>query len=201
MSDRLYFFSRSRDVPPGKGTNETVNSPGDYVELANIPNWRQVLSNFHVAEFPYKNRTYRTIEHAFQAEKTALLDPEKALWFSQDSSHAIGQGDGALAQKNRKLVTLGSSEVSQWDHIKEGVMAAIALCKYRQCPDALRILKLTISAELWHCQVRKPAVRFSHLEDIRMDLCHMPRTQLLKSVLARIIYISGTAFKETVSHY
>ena len=107
MSDRLFFYSKSADKKPGKGTNEWVSDPKKYHALASIPEWRKVLSNFDVNPFVFEGKTYNTIEHVFQSKKIALVNPEKADFFTMESGHPIGQGDGLMAQKNRKLVVLG----------------------------------------------------------------------------------------------
>jgi hypothetical protein len=65
-NDKLYFYSASRDVAPGRGVNEVVTDPSAYRELALIPHWRRILSNFHYCPFPFAGSTYNTIEHVFQ---------------------------------------------------------------------------------------------------------------------------------------
>jgi predicted NAD-dependent protein-ADP-ribosyltransferase YbiA (DUF1768 family) len=40
--------------------------------LAGVRHWRRMLSNFWPADFTLAERTYRTVEHAFQAAKIAL---------------------------------------------------------------------------------------------------------------------------------
>ncbi len=69
MNDKLFYYSKSRDVAPGKGTNEFVENSEIYNELKTIKDWRKILSNFHEYPFSYENYTYKTIEHAFQAKK------------------------------------------------------------------------------------------------------------------------------------
>jgi hypothetical protein len=98
-NDKLFFYSKSRNVVSGKGTNEFVEVLSLYAELAAIKDWRKVLSNFHVCPFVYEGYTYKTIEHVFQAKKIELADKEKALWFTIESGHPIGQGDGDVARK------------------------------------------------------------------------------------------------------
>jgi len=170
MTDRLFFYSKSRDAAPGKGANEVVRLPARYATLASIPDWRKVLSNFHWCPFSYRGSTYNTIEHVFQAEKIALADPVKARWFTRESGHPIGQGDGAMAQKHRKLVHLNEKQLRAWDRQKDWVMKAAAIEKYAACPEARKVLRATREAELWHVVMRKQAVRFTHLEDIRATL-------------------------------
>jgi predicted NAD-dependent protein-ADP-ribosyltransferase YbiA (DUF1768 family) len=175
MPDRLCFYSRSADgKAPGKGAGEHVADPRAYRALAGIKGWRKVLSNFHAgAPFEFRGRTYRTIEHAFQAAKIAIADPAKAHLFSLDSGDAIGRGDGGVAQKHRKLVRLDGAQLARWDAVKDAVMAAAAEAKYAACAEARRVLCATGAAELWHIVGRgAPPARFAHLERIRARLCN-----------------------------
>lgn len=168
--DILCFFSKSKDVEPGKGANEQVTDTSMYSELSTKTNWRRVLSNFHLCPFQYKGYTYNTIEHVFQAEKIALIDKEKAKWFTLESGHPIGQGDGVVAQKNRKLVRLNEELLAKWGTIKHQIMKEAAIEKFKVCQEACDILKLTRKAQLWHIVMRGKPIRFIHLEDIRASL-------------------------------
>lgn len=165
--DRLQFFASSADKAPGKGAGEHLAHPSQYAELAAIPHWRRVLSNFHVCPFVYRGRTYRTIEHAFQAAKIRLADPAAADRFTVESQTELGRGDGLNARKARKMVVLRAADILRWDTTSASVMAEIARKKFAACPDALRVLRLTRDAELWHAAPRMKAVRFKHLELIR----------------------------------
>ncbi len=168
-TDRLYFYSKSADKKPGQGANEVVSNPADYTELAKIKDFRKVLSNFHYCPFVFEGKTYNTIEHVFQSKKIALVDPIKASYFTRESGHIIGQSDGLVAQQNRKLVILEKGNVIKWAQMSDRVMEQAAVEKYRQCPDARKILKLTGNAQLWHIVARKQPVRFKHLERIRLN--------------------------------
>lgn len=170
LPDKLVFFSASASKPPGKGTGERVFIDGDYVELARVPHWRRVLSNFHECSFTYRGKRYGTIEHAFQARKIELADPAAAASFALDSGSELASGDGKAARKARKLVVLTAAQLREWDGMKDSVMAEIAVAKYRACEEARRVLKLTGQAQLWHAAPRMAAVRFKHLERIRAGL-------------------------------
>ena len=168
MADRLAFYSKSRDARPGNGAFEFVRDPSAYSELATIVDWRKVLSNFHVSEFGHDGKRYRTIEHAFQAAKIALVSPEKAVLFALESGSAIANGDGQLARANRKLAWLSGEVLCRWDNRSRDVMAEIARSKYAECGLARRVLKATGGAQLWHILPRsKTYERFSHLEALR----------------------------------
>lgn len=168
--DKLYFYSKSRDMPPGKGANEVVQDVNLYTELLQIKDWRKVLSNFHVYPFQFEGKTYNTIEHIFQAKKIELVDKDKALWFTLESGHEIGIGDGEIARKNRKLCKLNGVQLKQWCEIKDTIMYSAAVEKYKACEEAQYILQNTKNAELWHIVSRSKPVRFEHLERIRNDL-------------------------------
>jgi hypothetical protein len=167
------FFSRSADKKPGKGEHEHVdaNLRSKYEALSKEKNWRRVLSNFDECPFVFEGKRYRTIEHVFQSKKIAIADPGEADKFTMDSGDEIGQGDGAFAQKHRKLVKLTLQQLQQWENMREDVMERAAKTKYDQCPEKLRILKLTDGAELFHLMTERgkqsKLVRFEHLERIR----------------------------------
>lgn len=167
-TDKLFFYSKSAKVAPGKGANEQVVDASLYDPLGK--DFRQVLSNLHVAPFIFEGYTYNTIEHVFQAKKIALASQSDAFKFTLESGDVIGQGDGAIARKNRKIVKLPPSILAEWDKIKEDVMYQATLEKYKQNPEAARVLKATLGAELWHIQMRKKPIRFLHLEKIRKML-------------------------------
>ena len=168
--DKLYFFSKSKSTLPGKGTNEHVSNPSHYSTLASIKDWRKILSNFHVCPFEYQERTWNSIEHVFQGLKIAIADPDKAEYFTMDSGHSIGQGDGLEVRKHRKLVTLTPQQLKTWSLEKDDVVFESALEKYRVCEEALEVLLATRDAELWHIVSRGQPVRFEHLERVRRML-------------------------------
>ena len=172
--DRLCFFSKSKDVLPGKGVQEFAADVEKYDDLADILNWRHVLSNFHVATNPieYGGYHYRTIEHVFQGAKINLKDPEKALYFSIESGHDIGKGDGFAAQKQRKYVKLDDAALRQWDTLGPQVMRDAAAALYGNPENIIErtVLLATRDAQLFHIRIRQPSVRFEHLEAIRLGL-------------------------------
>lgn len=170
MNDKLYFYSKSRDAHVGKGANEVVADTTLYDDLSKIKNWRKILSNFHVCPFKYEGFTYNTIEHVFQAKKIEIADKDKALYFTLESGHEIGSGDGDVARKNRKLVKLNDEQLKEWCKIKDIIMHDAAIAKYKACPEARIVLKATNNAQLWHIVSRSQPIRFTHLEQIRSML-------------------------------
>ena len=113
---------------------------------------------------------FNSIEHVFQSKKIELVDPVKAYYFTVESGHEIGLGDGAMAQKNRKLAVLKKADLDTWFWMSADVMKRAAMAKYTQCPAAAEVLRCTGNAQLWHVVPRKQPVRFEHLEEIRRVL-------------------------------
>jgi len=177
--DVLVFYSGSKDAYPGKGVHESVDEPKTYDALSKIKGWRARLSNFDVSPFtwsgtgvlpvPFEEGTqWNSIEHAFQGSKFKLYGKEKeALRFTLPND--IGKGDGAFAQKHRKVVVL--KDMTAWNDLSDQVMADIAKAKYAQHKESARILDLTNHAKLMHLVKSRGKAselkHFIHLEEIR----------------------------------
>jgi predicted NAD-dependent protein-ADP-ribosyltransferase YbiA (DUF1768 family) len=170
MNDKLYYYSKSRHVKAGKGVNEVVADTTIYTDLDSIQNWRQILSNFYVEPFVYEGKTYRSVEHAFQAKKINLVDPEAAYLFTLESGHEIGLGNGDIAQKNRKLRKLNKEQIAIWNRMSEDIMIDITIERVKQSETYRHVLLATKRAQLWHIRVRKSAIRNIYLEEIRKKL-------------------------------
>lgn len=170
----LFYFSKSADKPPGKGTEESLESEDalrtKFNELADIKNWRKVLSNFYDGEFELRGKRYRTAEHAFQGIKIGMVDAEKGSWFTLDSGHEIGRGDGEMARKNRKLILLDNHQISEWGRVMPSVLEEILYAKFHQVPLARQVLIATRDAELWHGSRGVPKARQFELERVREAL-------------------------------
>lgn len=168
MADRLYFFSGSADLPPGQGVHEEVADPARYAPLAGVRQWRRMLSNFWPAQFTLGGRTYRTVEHAFQAAKIALVDPALAERFALESDTELARGDGAVARKHRKLVLLEEAQLHEWDGRKGAVMRDAMFAKFSRHEPLRAVLLATRPAQLWHGTGRgQPPTRIDDLETIR----------------------------------
>lgn len=167
-TDKLFYYSKSKDVCAGRGVNEVVSDYDKYNELNKINNWRKILSNFHEYIFIYDGFKYKTVEHCFQSQKIKLVDKIMAHNFTIDSGHIIGLGSGDIARKNRKAVMLTKEQLQIWDNNKDAIMKNICYEKYKQCNEYRNILKLTQDAELWHIVMRsKYPLHTVYLEEIR----------------------------------
>jgi predicted NAD-dependent protein-ADP-ribosyltransferase YbiA (DUF1768 family) len=183
--DKLFYYSKSRDLAPGKGVNEYVEDPSQYKILSKVKDWRKILSNFYVSPFTWNGRTWNSVEHAFQGSKIALVDPEKGEWFTLESGHTIGQGNGEEARKNRKLVMLNQRKLKEWNEIKSNTMESILYEKFTQVPLAGRVLYETSDAELWHSPGRAKAERQWEMEKARDKLIMDTDMQTILSKMFR----------------
>ncbi|MEV6599959.1 NADAR family protein [Actinoplanes sp. NPDC051346] len=130
-----------------------------------------MLSNFWPAEITLGARTYRTVEHAFQAAKIALVDPEVAERFSLESGTELARGDGLAARRHRKLVVLDDAQLRRWDERKSAVMRDAMYAKFSRHDPLRAVLLATGTAELWHGTGRgQPPTRIHDLESIREAL-------------------------------
>lgn len=177
--DRFVFYSKSKDCFPGTGRHELLHDNETYESLSKLKHWRRRLSNFDTSvNFQWNGHTWRSIEHAFQGTKISIANKTKGYLFTLDSKSNIGESEGNIAQKNRKLVKLDKHQLTHWDKIKDDVMKQATIAKYNQAKlensDIITLLKLTKNAELHHLQIQrgKPSmlIRFKHLEYIRDNL-------------------------------
>lgn len=170
MPDTLFFHYKSADKPAGKGVNESLDKDIDkdkYSELNKIKDWRKILSNLSDSPFLYDGYHYRTVEHAFQSQKIKLVDHEKALLFTTEANHSIGNGDGFEARRNRKLIVLNNVQLQLWDSKKHEVMKSILHCKFSQNELPRKVLLSTKDAILTHGTRGIPNSRQYDLENVR----------------------------------
>lgn len=102
----------------------------------------EFLSNFYLAPFTWKNKTWSTVEHAFQASKSR--NPYYVEIIRKAKFPAIAKKIG------RKVVLREG-----WEEIKIPLMTELVLLKFEQNLDLKNKLLSTGSAELvegnyWH---------------------------------------------------
>jgi len=170
-NDILSFYSGSPNRSPGLGPHERISSMSRYKELDQIIYWRRKLSNFAVAPFQLDGKTWRTVEHYFQAQKLRLVDPELAETFTVESGTDLGtEGTGLDARNMRKAKLLSKELLKVWDSQKDEVMARAWAAKFSQNKEMKEVLLATGEAELWHSGPRIPLQRFVGLETLRTSL-------------------------------
>lgn len=170
LPDKFVFYFKSVDAKPGFGEGEYVESFEKYQNLGKYPNWRRVLTHFHVCKFIYMGKSYKTIEHAYQASKIAIADPNMAHLFAMESDSTLSYSDGFTAREARKMIVLTTNQLAEWHSKSYQIMTDITRAKYHQCCTARRVLKETKDAQLWHFERGIPLTQWIHLEQLRSTL-------------------------------
>jgi ribA/ribD-fused uncharacterized protein len=93
------------------------------------------LSNFHPSEIHYDGIIYPTVEHAYQAHKSAVPEARQGI------ADAKTPGD---AKRMGKKVHMRAN----WDLIKRSIMFDLVLLKFATHPDLRKKLLATDEAEL-----------------------------------------------------
>lgn len=178
------FYSNSSDKPlPGKGAGETLGPEGsrEYVELANIPEWRKKLSNFWVQPFELDGHKWSSVEHYYQASKFKENNPDFYLKFTIDkntnselsTNPIIAKAAGGRTGKYKtkmirdKEITIDPNFYSgNHEKYMEDAMRA----KFSQNADLKKVLLATKSAKLQHFTRGNPPVIFDNLMRVRKEL-------------------------------
>jgi ribA/ribD-fused uncharacterized protein len=162
----IMFFSRSADVPAGRGAGEKLGNGDDFTELNKIKNWRRILSNFHQCEFEVDGYKWRSVEHYFHANK--FIGTPLYIEYTLNSGSTLSKSDGTTARKVGRSNTMS---VNNWDDIKKDVLLKGQIAKFTQCPECTLVLKLTGNAILTHKMSRmSPVITEYGLMNIRDKL-------------------------------
>jgi predicted NAD-dependent protein-ADP-ribosyltransferase YbiA (DUF1768 family) len=177
MADKLFFYSKSKNVDAGLGTNEIVFDKSLYSNLNNIPNWRHMLSNFWISPFECNGFTYNTLEHWYHSRKFPRnpgfqfkFTLESNSEFCRDPAMAKAAG-GKSGMYKGKLLRNKNITADPSFFIKENndkVFIVGMFCKFTQNEKLKTMLLNTRNAELWHPVPRSPVkIRFTYLEKVR----------------------------------
>ena len=198
------FYSRSGGKPlPGFGAGEKILSEDiknrKYKELASIPNWRKVLSNFHEAPFEFDGKNWNGVEWLYQGSKFKEDNPDFYYKFSLDSeselsknpllAKAAGGKTGFITEKivdetgkkksKRRRVRpkhiVADTSFFTTDRINT-IMKEALRAKFTQDTNSKKVLLATygdgggLPAKLQHYIRASPPEVWYHLMEIRKDL-------------------------------
>lgn len=169
--DVLFYYSKSKDVYPGTGANESGND--NYDELSRVPNWRHMLSNFYISPFELDGETWGSVEHYYHAQKFKKTNPKfvkQFTWFSgsdfaTDSTAAKSAG-GKSGGKYRPKSVVADKAFFTGD-VQAKVFVKAMFSKFTQNPLLQYVLLKTKNAELWHGTRGVPKHRVLPLEKVR----------------------------------
>ena len=152
------FYSKSADVAPGKGKNETIPAEKRemYADLEKIPDWRKRLSNFWIQPFYKDGYEWASVEHSYQASKFKknnrefykLFSLDSKSELSKDASLAKATGGKDLKHKYRPSEIAIDSDFFP-DRAKEEMFLA-QHAKFTQSVNLSHLLKSTKKAKLMH---------------------------------------------------
>jgi len=160
---QFYFYSASKDAPPGKGAREII--PPEYAEeykqsLAEFPDFRKMLSNFAEGPFQLDGLNWNSVEHYYQGAKFKKNNPEFYRQFSLDSgselsrdpnmAKAYGGKSGKFKGKvvRKKGIDVDPDFFGEDRGTKE--MFDAQLAKFTQDENMRRLLLATKDAQLLH---------------------------------------------------
>jgi predicted NAD-dependent protein-ADP-ribosyltransferase YbiA (DUF1768 family) len=185
--DKLYYFSKSSDKPPGKGVNEYVENVNKYKELSKVKNWRKMLSNFYISPFKLDGEIFGSVEHYYQGNKFFFNNKnfyKKFTWnsnsiFSRDSNIAKSVG-GTSGKYKGKLIRPSNVKIDpnffDYQHkifnvhllkFSEIILIKSMFSKFTQNKELMNVLLNTGEAQLWHGTRGVKPARIYTLEKVR----------------------------------
>ena len=171
------FYSKSRDMKPGKGAGEKISSEDlmKFSNLASMKNWRKTLSNFYEGKFKLDNMNWLSVEHFYHASKFKKSNPNFYKLFSLDSKSdisklpAMAKGAGGKTGKFKgkqirpKNIKIDEDFFSSGEN--EKAMYRGQMAKYKQNKEANDVLLETKDAKLQHfLRGQKPIVFYDTMK-------------------------------------
>ena len=164
------FYSKSRNVPPGKGSGENISPQlkDSFDELGKIKNWRHQLSNFHTKKegdklmplFKLDGFTWASVEHYYHASKFKKNNFDYYKLFTMESKSEIstnpvaakgaGGKTGKVNKKKFRPSDVKMDEDFMMNGNNEDAMYKGQLAKYQQNDELKKMLLLTKDAKLVH---------------------------------------------------
>jgi predicted NAD-dependent protein-ADP-ribosyltransferase YbiA (DUF1768 family) len=173
------FYDKSAHFKPGKGAGEKIDEKKlkDFGALANIKNWRRMLSNYYPSEFKFDGKKWFSVAHYLEGSKYKKYNPEIYNLFSLDSESEISKNISAVKTLENKRNYNGKEiipkDVKIDEDYSENILENIddiLLAKFNQNDDMKKALKETQNAKLILYNVRKPPVTQYKLMEIRKKL-------------------------------
>ena len=173
------FYSKSRDLKPGKGAGEKIKSEDimKFAELSGIKNWRKILSNFYEGPFELDGHRWLSVENYYHASKFKKNNPNFYELFAMDSksdisqSPAMAKGAGGKTGKFKGKLIRPKKIVIDEDFFSSGenerAMYRAQMAKYKQNEEAKRVLLATKDAKLQHFVRGQPPIVFYDTMKIR----------------------------------
>lgn len=189
------FYSKSRDVYPGKGPGESIPSEleKEFSELDKIKDWRKKLSNFWTCNIEIDGLKWTSVEHFYHANKYKRNCPEfyrkfslsnnsngrEAQWIkdlpqnlatepavAKSLGGKTGRYKGRAYRPKGLLLDEGFFENGK----SERVMKVGQRAKYMQNKELADVLLATKNAKLVHFIRRQRPMVFMDTMEIRNEL-------------------------------
>jgi hypothetical protein len=97
--------TKTTDALPGKAPGERIPSEkeGRFDKLSKVKNWRYHLSNYGIGEYVLDGKTWKTIEHYYQASKFKKNNPQFYNVFSLDYREPVEGYPDLIISENATL--------------------------------------------------------------------------------------------------
>ncbi|KAJ3051054.1 hypothetical protein HK097_007983 [Rhizophlyctis rosea] len=146
------FYSNSPKGPPGIAPGETLCPTHTiditpYSTLLINPSWRLHLSNFHYTQLPYRNRTYPSLEHAYQTTKAAIMTRGPAAEVTDEEFERF---EKLTVAKVKSVGGKIQGKITEWDRVRRGIMTELLDIKYGRQGTERDVLLGTGTAVLRH---------------------------------------------------
>ena len=97
--------TKTTDALPGKAPGERIpaEKEGRFDKLSKVKNWRYHLSNYGIGEYVLDGKTWKTIEHYYQASKFKKNNPQFYNVFSLDYREPVEGYPDLIISENATL--------------------------------------------------------------------------------------------------
>jgi predicted NAD-dependent protein-ADP-ribosyltransferase YbiA (DUF1768 family) len=97
--------TKTTDALPGKAKGEKIPTEQEskFEKLSKMKNWRYYLSNYGIGEFVLDGKTWKTVEHYYQASKFKKNNPQFYNVFSLDYREPVEEHPELIISENASL--------------------------------------------------------------------------------------------------